>query len=1044
MPRPLSFPSSVSSSIVPVQTSPTAMNSKKSFATTEPASDDAGALFDIDPPVGRRVEDPQASNSTHPRRRSQSSLRSESNPRSPSPCATREVPGEDCALQRFIVWAAVKRNKSTRMVPNDRLRCPLVLCGEQFDDHESMLRHLIKCQHLKTGEYICYDCMKVERFNDEKCRSCLGHPTKRRRIMNLARNFFSTIGNRSRRSVSQSNFQEDAAMPPPSYDSLVIDLEEISQQQQQQQQRRQQQQQQQQEQDQDQQQEQPLPRPQIELNGNEIHELDAMQMSQLDSVNYDTQNADIPMTSDQHDATLEFVAPQQINTFSQHAWPVTRDTDKDESMPPPNLIPSNSGSRRPSLALDTHIDRYRSAPRSKHLSPSSSLRSNGSSQNISPITPWSTSSGGSGAWTMCSGIDTAMTSPITPLSSDVPPFDVLASSKAVSKLPTDDCDYMIGNMSELPGDDSLSIPRGLSDPMFFSFDPKDNYSWIPSVDTEISLATSVNMMFTDANPKPSNMPSGFVESSNRGPDTRALVQSSWDALEEHVSSSISKLSHIEGNPLVDRLRTQSPKTIALGGLSSLRNLLQGNSLTDPLHCVYFVHLIYAFSLVIHENELAARSDMLYRQALAYRRFIDPSQVEYYTQIATTIWQPGSDDQSLGLGISLPESSSGKGKEREHQTSSRMNIESDPLLAVGQNFLDDIEHSVISSSSERPIEVNSSELWSTHLIDLTPESSRDSPFIITTDYIIQCLELRFSNSKTLPSKLKEIGQKVRAGRITSIRKLELAILQAGKNSLESSEIFDEFIPQVRGLCNPIYSEQGYSPRARYQVLAVSLVETLMQSIATDSQNTQESGSFPYGEFLENLHETFDTSSDDFLVPLSTASSQADLSTTRSFSSVVDPIHQLQSVSARPPTTTSTSFPSTESHASTPNSSFAASPNLSLPIIIGAPPKSSTPGRAGASPKPMSSSMHKVEANDCCEICGYRPKGDPQWFKGSMAKHKKMQHSTGPPVIYKCPYPGCNSQYKNRQDNLRQHQIEKNHWVGDEASRRPSKRAKTSPS
>lgn len=219
---------------------------------------------------------------------------------------------------------------------------------------------------------------------------------------------------------------------------------------------------------------------------------------------------------------------------------------------------------------------------------------------------------------------------------------------------------------------------------------------------------------------------------------------------------------------------------------------------------------------------------------------------------------------------------------------------------------------------------------------------------------------------------------------------------------------------------------------------------MQSIATDSQNTQESGSFPYGEFLENLHETFDTSSDDFLVPLSTASSQADLSTTRSFSSVVDPIHQLQSVSARPPTTTSTSFPSTESHASTPNSSFAASPNLSLPIIIGAPPKSSTPGRAGASPKPMSSSMHKVEANDCCEICGYRPKGDPQWFKGSMAKHKKMQHSTGPPVIYKCPYPGCNSQYKNRQDNLRQHQIEKNHWVGDEASRRPSKRAKTSPS
>jgi hypothetical protein len=86
--------------------------------------------------------------------------------------------------------------------------------------------------------------------------------------------------------------------------------------------------------------------------------------------------------------------------------------------------------------------------------------------------------------------------------------------------------------------------------------------------------------------------------------------------------------------------------------------------------------------------------------------------------------------------------------------------------------------------------------------------------------------------------------------------------------------------------------------------------------------------------------------------------------------------------------------------------------------------------------------KVEADACCDLCGYRPKGDPQWFKGSMAKHKKLQHSTAPPRIYKCPFPGCTSQYKNRPDNLRQHQIEKNHWVQGEEStpRRPSKRKK----
>ena len=89
------------------------------------------------------------------------------------------------------------------------------------------------------------------------------------------------------------------------------------------------------------------------------------------------------------------------------------------------------------------------------------------------------------------------------------------------------------------------------------------------------------------------------------------------------------------------------------------------------------------------------------------------------------------------------------------------------------------------------------------------------------------------------------------------------------------------------------------------------------------------------------------------------------------------------------------------------------------------------------------QQKVEANSCCEICGYRPKGDPQWFKGSMAKHKKLQHSTDPPRIYKCSYPGCTSAYKNRPDNLRQHQIEKGHFVeGVDSTGRPAKRKKTS--
>lgn len=86
-----------------------------------------------------------------------------------------------------------------------------------------------------------------------------------------------------------------------------------------------------------------------------------------------------------------------------------------------------------------------------------------------------------------------------------------------------------------------------------------------------------------------------------------------------------------------------------------------------------------------------------------------------------------------------------------------------------------------------------------------------------------------------------------------------------------------------------------------------------------------------------------------------------------------------------------------------------------------------------------SANRVESNSCCDICGYRPRGDPRWFGGSMAKHKKLQHADVT-KIYRCPYPGCTSQYSKRPDNLRQHQIEKGHFVdGQEPSNhRPRKR------
>lgn len=232
-------------------------------------------------------------------------------------------------------------------------------------------------------------------------------------------------------------------------------------------------------------------------------------------------------------------------------------------------------------------------------------------------------------------------------------------------------------------------------------------------------------------------------------------------------------------------------------------------------------------------------------------------------------------------------------------------------------------------------------------------------------------------------------------------------------LAATEFFSGFVPNVRRLCDQIYDQLdvGAARRDVYHELGVSLIESLIP------------------EFDNSAGKAEHPSIDDFDAFLSDLEGEAGASAASAVTSTPPP---------GPPAFDSNSSGALASTvATTTPAGMSSSSHMSSPAgDQGRQPASS------ASPEQKQSAGQKVEANSCCEICGYRPKGDPQWFKGSMAKHKKLQHSTHPPIIYECPYPGCTSRYKNRPDNLRQHQIEKNHWVqGDENTpRRPSKRKK----
>jgi hypothetical protein len=231
-------------------------------------------------------------------------------------------------------------------------------------------------------------------------------------------------------------------------------------------------------------------------------------------------------------------------------------------------------------------------------------------------------------------------------------------------------------------------------------------------------------------------------------------------------------------------------------------------------------------------------------------------------------------------------------------------------------------------------------------------------------------------------------------------------------LPPGKFFGDFAPKVRELCDRIYEEYdvGASRRDVYHNLGVGLIESLVSEFdSSGGKATRPPDDMEM--FLNDISEAGSTTPD------------PQPATLQAFDSDSNQTHL--------PTPTDT--PSDSSSSTPTRVSPAAEPTQQQQ-------QQQPPGEASSE---QQQAGHKVvEANSCCDICGYRPKGDPQWFKGSMAKHKKLQHSTAPPKIYKCPYPGCSSQYKNRPDNLRQHQIEKNHWVqGDESTpRRPSKRKK----
>ncbi len=316
-------------------------------------------------------------------------------------------------------------------------------------------------------------------------------------------------------------------------------------------------------------------------------------------------------------------------------------------------------------------------------------------------------------------------------------------------------------------------------------------------------------------------------------------------------------------------------------------------------------------------------------------------------------------------------------------------------------------SAVLGPSSSSFEVLTSDLYSTHIKSANEGISRNS-LATAANLLFGALEETFRDTNGIADEFHDIRHRMTSGSISSVRRVELELLQAGKSSMWPATFFNRFVPQVRWLCSPLYEQESESlQRPVFHQQTITLIEAILSGITEDHPDLVLRGLPAPGapsippQFLDGFAGAFG----DGDAPL--------------LSSLLD-----------------------GATAALAEAGFDGS-DLSNSTVLPSLPSSvpTLPGTASLDKqKAEPSSGYELYG---CELCSYRPKGDPKWFRGSLAKHMKLQQSDLPPTIYKCEYPGCNSQYKNRFDNLMQHKMEKNHFTANDATDRRARRRPRQP-
>lgn len=909
-------------------------------------------------------------------------------------CVIRNFPKHKSSHLPFLAWVAYTRKYDDHTITDDERRtCPLLWCREVFADQDAMLKHVWECEHLSKGLYWCFHCQKPERVGKFQCKRCQGLPSKTDRLTTVARRIFSKLGTKHHRddfsaSGSEAGGMTSLALPkiPESRESEAypeiqgnFDNEEF-----------------------------PPYEPMSELPNNCISEMENTSiMPEMDTTwNMPSQELRKPHVSDEKsfEYPTGMYSDMVMNPYN-HAFSESNPPWSPSSFEAQVPAQKSPGRSVPALALNTR-DIYQ---------PQSSMHRHG---NVCTLSDEPMSATVISPLSATDGFYSGMLG-MSARNFEISPTD---SETTYNSLFTNDSGYSSATIDSAMSATSMSFDR-IWDTLDMT--KKSDYQVFP-VASGMNIGKNAGLMLPPSQPSSassSNVPSrsssnssnhsanrctALVKRKTLSPhwtDSKTLVESFVEVLNEHLEHSRAALKQLPSNSNIKELQAMSSTSIISTGFGVLRGLLEKRNPDAILEIFAFAHVAYAAAIVVDDKSSKVRTDEWFQDSLAWLSGLSSERQRMrYTLIAHAIWKP-QDLVEIGDFVDLT-----KVIERAQPFVDSEN----GLVKACKHFLD-IQENLSNNEKSSATEA------------FTPQHS---PFNFS-----QASFYRTAKSRIIDELIQKVSieafiedvvaveKRLREGSIKYLRQLELELICAGKLASQSDTAYERFISHVTCLCDTLYSEgESEKSRTEYQIDDIDITKSLLPEEGSgDDDSIENEELFDYEQPMNNHNTSMDVSSSDALVKAFDMDANGILDDWYSTNPMNTPMESTPLARSHsnpnPPTKTFR-----QSHVPTPSAS--AIPTSSPFPPPRTPASASVPAFNSAST--TSSAFSPSEKNKYKCHCGYVPRGEEKWKPSNLARHKRTQH----PVevkVYKCGFPGCASTF-TRSDNLRSHARDKGHDVG----------------